>query len=185
MVRELGAVCGSTAMIVTMHFSATAAIVAASDKETLAAITNENHHLSTLAFSRDRIHSHFWAPLGTAAAEPDGTCGLEYEQELGSSSGRADSYVWFGLPLTPTAPMTLWLVPADSPGLSVAGAFNGLGLRGNASAPVTPTRPMPPARWCSRRRRLPRPGPGGGAAGVPDLQHVDRRQAPDAQSFAE
>ena len=32
--------------------------------------------------------------------------------------------------------MTLWLVPADSPGLSAAGAFDGLGLRGNASAPL-------------------------------------------------
>lgn len=33
--------------------------------------------------------------------------------------------------------MTLWLVPGDAPGLSVSGRFDGLGLRGNASAPMT------------------------------------------------
>src|SRR3984957_6345722 len=33
--------------------------------------------------------------------------------------------------------MALWLVPAGGAGLSAAGAFDGLGLRGNASAPLT------------------------------------------------
>lgn len=32
--------------------------------------------------------------------------------------------------------MTLWLVPSDRGGLGVAGPFDGLGLRGNASSPV-------------------------------------------------
>jgi len=32
--------------------------------------------------------------------------------------------------------MTLWLVPAGADGLSVAGTFDGLGLRGNSSAPM-------------------------------------------------
>jgi alkylation response protein AidB-like acyl-CoA dehydrogenase len=33
--------------------------------------------------------------------------------------------------------MTLWLVPGASEGLNVAGSFDGLGLRGNGSAPMT------------------------------------------------
>ena len=33
--------------------------------------------------------------------------------------------------------MTLWLVDADAPGLSIPSRFDGLGLRGNASSPVT------------------------------------------------
>jgi isovaleryl-CoA dehydrogenase len=33
--------------------------------------------------------------------------------------------------------MTLWLVPSNQPGLTVRGPFDGLGLRGNASSPVT------------------------------------------------
>ena len=34
-------------------------------------------------------------------------------------------------------PMTLWIVPSDAPGLSVPAPFDGLGLRGNASSPVS------------------------------------------------
>lgn len=135
-VRELGAVCGSTAMIVTMHYSATAAIVAAGDKETLTAIA-AGRHLSTLAFSETGSRSHFWAPLGTATAEPDGTVRLDASKSWVTSAGHADSYVWSSLPLDAEGPMTLWLVPADAAGLSVSGAFDGLGLRGNASAPMT------------------------------------------------
>src|SRR5579872_5413792 len=85
-VRELGAVCGSTAMIMTMHYSATAAIVAAGDKETLAAIAS-GHHLSTLAFSETGSRSHFWAPLGTATAEPDGTVRLDASKSWVTSAG--------------------------------------------------------------------------------------------------
>ena len=33
--------------------------------------------------------------------------------------------------------MTMWLVPAGTPGLSEPGAFDGLGLRGNGSAPLS------------------------------------------------
>jgi len=33
--------------------------------------------------------------------------------------------------------MSLWLVPSDAGGLSVSGPFDGLGLRGNASRPIT------------------------------------------------
>ena len=141
-VRELGAVCGSTAMIVTMHYAATAAIVAAADKETLAAIA-AGHHLSTLAFSETGSRSHFWAPLGTATAEPDSTAEpdrtvrLDASKSWVTSAGHADSYVWSSLPLDADGPMTLWLVPANAAGLSVSGAFDGLGLRGNASAPMT------------------------------------------------
>jgi isovaleryl-CoA dehydrogenase len=135
-VRELGAVCGSTAMVVTMHYSATAALAAAGDSEPLAAIA-AGRHLSTLAFSETGSRSHFWAPLGTAAAEPGGTVALNASKSWVTSAGHADSYVWSSLPLDADGPMTLWLVPAGAGGLSVSGTFDGLGLRGNASAPMT------------------------------------------------
>src|ERR1035441_3724206 len=67
-VRELGAVCGSTAMIVTMHYSATAALAAGGMQDTLTAI-GAGRHLSTLAFSEFGSRSHFWAPLSTAKAD--------------------------------------------------------------------------------------------------------------------
>jgi len=148
-VRELGAVCGSTAMIVTMHYAATAALVAAaagnadgSAGEALAEIA-AGRHLSTLAFSETGSRSHFWAPLGTATpagdgAAGDGTVRLDASKSWVTSAGHADSYVWSSQPLdAASGPMTLWLVPAGAAGLTVSGAFDGLGLRGNASAPMT------------------------------------------------
>jgi alkylation response protein AidB-like acyl-CoA dehydrogenase len=135
-IRELGAVCGSTAMVVTMHYAATAALTAGGDKETLAAIAT-GRHLSTLAFSETGSRSHFWTPLGTATAEPGDAVRLDASKSWVTSAGHADSYVWSSLPLDADGPMTLWLVPAGAAGLSVSGTFDGLGLRGNASAPMT------------------------------------------------
>ena len=155
-VRELGSVCGSTAMIVTMHYSGVAALVAGSDKDTLSEIAG-GRHLTTLAFSETGSRSHFWAPMSSAMVSPDGlTVRLDASKSWVTSAGQANSYVWSSRPLTrgglddggdaqgggggavggTAGPMTLWLVPADSPGLSVAGPFDGLGLRGNASSPV-------------------------------------------------
>jgi len=149
--RELGSVCGSTAMVVAMHYSAVAGLVAAGDKDTLVAIA-AGTHLSTLAFSEVGSRSHFWAPMSTAVLTPDGaTVRLDAFKSWVTAAGQADSYVWSSRPLasgsgedggdaaggTASGPMTLWLVPAGAAGLSTAGAFDGLGLRGNASAPLT------------------------------------------------
>src|SRR5580693_2054252 len=148
--RELGSVCGSTAMVVAMHYSAVAGLAAAGDKDTLVAIA-AGTHLSTLAFSEVGSRSHFWAPMSTAVLAPDGaTVRLDASKSWVTSAGQADSYVWSSRPLSSggdvatgdsgggaSGPMTLWLVPAGAAGLSTAGAFDGLGLRGNASAPLT------------------------------------------------
>jgi isovaleryl-CoA dehydrogenase len=139
-IRELGSVCGSTAMVVTMHYAAVAALAAAGDKGTLTAIA-AGAHRSTLAFSERGSRSHFWAPLSSAVLLDDGqTVRLDASKSWVTAAGHADSYVWSSQPLRgePGAgPMTLWLVPAGAAGLSVAGAFDGLGLRGNASAPMS------------------------------------------------
>ncbi len=147
-VRELGAVCGSTAMVVTMHYAAVAGLVAAGDKDTLVAIA-AGTHLSTLAFSEAGSRSHFWAPMSTAVLLPGGaTVRLDASKSWVTSAGYADSYVWSSRPLMGGAdgadgsadaagPMTLWLVPSGAAGLSAAGAFDGLGLRGNSSTPLT------------------------------------------------
>jgi alkylation response protein AidB-like acyl-CoA dehydrogenase len=44
--------------------------------------------------------------------------------------------VWSTKPLAAEGLSTLWLVPASSPGITVLGPFNGLGLRGNDSSRV-------------------------------------------------
>jgi alkylation response protein AidB-like acyl-CoA dehydrogenase len=56
-----------------------------------------------------------------------------------TSAGHAQSYIVSALSPEGTGPTdsTLYLLLADTRGLSVAGPWNGLGLRANASAPIT------------------------------------------------
>lgn len=135
LVRRLGEVCGSTAMVVMMHYSATAALVAAARADILTEIA-AGRHLSTLAFSEVGSRSHLWAPLGTAVADGDEVV-LDARKSWVTSAGEADSYVWSSRPMAAGAgPMSLWLVRRGAPGLSVVGDFDGLGLRGNGSCPM-------------------------------------------------
>lgn len=134
-VERLAGACSSTAMVVLMHYSATAVIEAYGDDDVRRAIA-QGEHLTTLAFSEAGSRSHFWAPRGTAS-DGGGRVRLDAEKSWVTSAGHADSYVWSSRPLGAAGPMTLWFVPGDAPGLTVKGAFDGFGLRGNASSPVT------------------------------------------------
>jgi isovaleryl-CoA dehydrogenase len=134
-IERLGGVCGSTAMVLLMHYAATALIEAHGGEDIRRAIAGDGH-LTTLAFSETGSRSHFWAPLGTAT-EADGEVILDARKSWVTSAGEADSYVWSSRALAGDGPMTLWLVPRDASGLTVSGSFDGLGLRGNASRPVT------------------------------------------------
>lgn len=133
-VRRLAATCGSTAMVVCMHYCATAVIEQFGSDETRRAIASGSH-LSTLAFSEAGSRSHFWAPIGIATVEGDRVV-LNASKSWVTSAGEADSYVWTSQPATATSGATLWCVPSDATGLKVAAPFDGLGLRGNASSPV-------------------------------------------------
>jgi isovaleryl-CoA dehydrogenase len=134
-IRKLAGACGSTAMIVLMHYTAAALIDRYGPDEVRKAIAT-GEHLSTLAFSESGSRSQFWVPLGTATASRTGRVRLDADKSWITAAGEADSYVWSSRPLAAEGPMTLWLVPSDSAGLSEPGAFDGLGLRGNRSAPV-------------------------------------------------
>lgn len=133
-IRTLAGACGSTAMVALMHYVATAVIEAYGPDETRSAI-GAGQHLTTLAFSEAGSRSHFWAPLGTATSAGD-QVRLDARKSWITSAGEADSYIWSSRPMDADGPMTLWLVPSDTPGLSDPGAFDGLGLRGNRSAPI-------------------------------------------------
>jgi alkylation response protein AidB-like acyl-CoA dehydrogenase len=150
-VRRLSNVCGSTAMVVAMHYAATAMLVAAGHEKSLTEI-GAGRHLTTLAFSEAGSRSHFWAPLSTAGPEGDGIV-LDARKSWVTSAHFADSYVWSSRPVDGDKPMTLWFVRADTPGLSSPAGFDGLGLRGNDSCPVTAE-----AVQVSRADLLARPG---------------------------
>ncbi|HYT40386.1 MAG TPA: acyl-CoA dehydrogenase family protein [Acidimicrobiia bacterium] len=136
-VERLAGVCGSTAMVVLMHYAAAAAIEAHGPKDVRQAI-GRGRHLTTLALSEAGSRSHFWAPVSTATATAGGDgVVLDAVKSWVTSGAEADSYVWSSRPVDETAgPMTLWLVPSTAQGLSRPGGFDGVGLRGNGSVPV-------------------------------------------------
>ena len=134
-VEAISSVCGSTAMVVLMHFAGTAAIEAYGPREVREAIA-AGGHVTTLALSEAGSRSHFWAPMSSATQAGDNSFRLDAAKSWVTSAGEADSYVWSSTAVSAAGPMTLWLVPADAPGLRVAGGFDGVGLRGNGSKPV-------------------------------------------------
>jgi len=136
-IERLARACGSTAMVVLMHYAAVSIVEAYGSKEVRGEI-GDGQHLTSLAFSESGSRSHFWAPLGTArpATKTGDTVRLDASKSWVTSAGEADSYVWSSRPVSADGPMTLWLVPADASGLSQPGGFDGIGLRGNASTPV-------------------------------------------------
>lgn len=136
-VERLARLCGSAAMVVCMHYCGAAVIAAHGDEATNAAIA-AGEHLSTLAFSEAGSRSHFWAPVSTAS-RVEGGVALDAQKSWVTSARHASAYVWSSRPLEAQGASTIWLVPRAAAGLSVPGPFDGLGLRGNDSAPVSAT----------------------------------------------
>src|SRR5262249_30747065 len=135
-IEALAARCASTALVVLMHYAAVPVIEAHGPQDVRRAIAR-GEHLSSLALAEAGSRSHFWAPLSTASAIDDDTVKLDARKSWVTSAGQADSYVWSSRPMAGDGAMTLWLVPGNAAGLRVAGRFDGLGMRGNASSPVS------------------------------------------------
>jgi alkylation response protein AidB-like acyl-CoA dehydrogenase len=132
----------SVAMVYLMHILGTATIAAAraSSAQAVAPTLREigaGRHLSTLAFSEAGSRSHFWAPISRAHRNRNGVH-ISARKSWVTSAGHAQSYVVSALAPEGAGPTdsTLYLLKADTRGLSVAGPWDGLGLRANASAPV-------------------------------------------------
>jgi len=131
----------SAAMVYLMHVCACATIVAARPDAAVAQILEEivaGGHLTTLAFSEYGSRSHFWAPVSRARRNGD-SVRITAKKSWVTSAGCAQSYVVSSLAPEGTGPVdsTLYLVLAGARGLSVEGSWDGLGLRANASAPMT------------------------------------------------
>src|SRR4051794_26170065 len=132
--------CPSTAMVYLMHLCGVACYAAAPEKTApLLREAAAGRHLSTLAFSEKGSRSHFWAPVSRAVSNGNGTATISAQKSFVTSAGHADGYVVSTLASGATQPLesTIYLVLKEDKGLSVAGPWRGLGLRGNASAPMT------------------------------------------------
>jgi len=136
-VERVARECGSTAMVLTMHWCGAAVLEAFGDR-TVRADVAAGRHLSTLAFSEAGSRSHFWAPTSTAKLAGKEVV-LDAQKSWITSANQATAYVWSSRPVAGSEASTLWLVPRTTPGLRAAGVFDGLGLRGNDSAPVAAT----------------------------------------------
>lgn len=134
-VGRLAQDCASTAMVVCMHYCGTAVLEAYGPRD-VRSVAASGSHLSTLAFSEAGSRSHFWAPVSTAKRDGADVV-LDARKSWITSASKATSYVWSSRPLQAEGLSTLWLVPADTAGVRVQGPFDGLGLRGNDSSPVS------------------------------------------------
>ncbi len=133
-VERLARECGSTAMVLCMHYAGSAVV----EKFAPEAFRRDNaagKHLLTLAFSEVGSRSHFWAPMGTAEKKGEAIY-LNARKSWVTSANHATAFVWSSQPMAAEGASSIWLVPAKSQGLGSSGKFDGLGLRGNDSTPM-------------------------------------------------
>ena len=138
--EELATACASTAMIYNMHVSAAQAIASGASlggRDELLREMAAGRHLTTLAFSERGSRSQFWAPTSQMNAV-NGHYQTSAEKSWVTSANHADSYVSSGLKPGAASPLesTIYLVRKGATGARVTGRFDGLGLRGNDSAPI-------------------------------------------------
>jgi alkylation response protein AidB-like acyl-CoA dehydrogenase len=139
-VSAVAAACGSTSMIYLMHLSAamvTAAAPPADGGTELLMGMADGSTLGTLAFSEKGSRSHFWAPVSRAEKVGAGVR-IGADKSWVTSASTADVYITSTLAPGAVGPMesNLYALPRLAEGVSIAGRFDGLGLRGNDSAPV-------------------------------------------------
>jgi alkylation response protein AidB-like acyl-CoA dehydrogenase len=140
-VEELAGACASTAMIYVMHTAASQAIATSAtltNRESILSEIASGKHLTTLAFSETGSRSQFWAPI-SKLAESNGNYSTSASKSWVTAAGHADSYVSAAQKSGATSPLesTVYFVRTKAEGVRVTSAFNGLGLRGNDSAPVS------------------------------------------------
>jgi alkylation response protein AidB-like acyl-CoA dehydrogenase len=135
---ELSRRCASTGMVYLMHLCGVSCYAAAPDRAAAwMKAAAGGKHLSTLACSEAGSRSHFWAPISRAKRDGKGVA-VSAKKSWVTSAGHADGYVvstgWADAK-APTDSM-LYLMLGSDTGHRVSGAWNGMGLRGNASAPM-------------------------------------------------
>jgi alkylation response protein AidB-like acyl-CoA dehydrogenase len=132
--------CASTAMIYLMHVCAAATISASASprRDEFVRKMASGKAIATLALSEKGSRSHFWIPVSKAAQNKRGVV-LNCEKSFVTSAGQADYYVVSSGAVGGAGPMesTLYLVEKDANGVQWTGKWDGLGLRGNASGPMS------------------------------------------------
>ncbi len=134
LVERIARECASSAMVMCMHWTGAAVLAAYGSPEVNREVA-AGRHLSTTAFSEAGSRSHFWAPVSTARVDGDDIV-LDATKSWVTSARNATAYVWSSRPIRADGFSTIWLVEREREGISIPAPFEGLGLRGNDSAPV-------------------------------------------------
>ncbi|MDQ3319189.1 MAG: acyl-CoA/acyl-ACP dehydrogenase [Actinomycetota bacterium] len=143
-VEQVAGACASTGMVYVMHVVGAQTLLAGAGEEGATGPQREaleamaaGRHLTTLAYSERGSRGHFWAQVSHAVEDGDGLV-VDADKTWATSAGHADSYVLaVGAPNTDDPLSTeLYLVSADADGVTIPAHFDGLGMRGNASAPL-------------------------------------------------
>jgi alkylation response protein AidB-like acyl-CoA dehydrogenase len=131
----------SAAMVYLMHLCGVAAYAASADRfgdqlRGAAAGT----HLATLAWSERGSRSHFWAPMSQELDAGDDVI-LNGIKSWVTSAGYANGYVATTRAAGSDNPMaiSLYAVSDQHSGFDIESPWNAMGMRGNASAPMTMT----------------------------------------------
>jgi alkylation response protein AidB-like acyl-CoA dehydrogenase len=127
-------------MIYVMHVSASQAIAASTTLESRDTVLREiaaGKHLTTLAFSESGSRSQFWGPMSMLEARDAGYVVSAHKSWV-TSARHADSFVSSARRPDAEAAVesVLYLLRPRTGEVRPKGQFNGLGLRGNDSAPV-------------------------------------------------
>ena len=138
--ERMAQACPSTAMVTLMHYCGTAVIASkgsAKLKQNLLPAIARGEHLTTLAFSEAGSGGHFYMPVSEPRKNGNGLR-LMARKTFVTSAGEADSYVVSTRKAGASGPtdLDLYLVAKGSKGFEVGKPFEGLGLAGNASAPM-------------------------------------------------
>ena len=138
--ERMAEACPSTAMVVLMHYCGTAVIAtrgSAMLKQSLLPAIARGEHLTTLAFSEAGSGGHFYMPVSEVRRNGHGLR-LTARKSFVTSAGEADSYVVSTRKAGASGPtdLDLYLVAKGTQGFAVGKPFEGLGLAGNASAPM-------------------------------------------------
>jgi alkylation response protein AidB-like acyl-CoA dehydrogenase len=138
--ERMAQACPSTAMVMLMHYCGTAVVAAkgnATLKQSLLPSIARGEHLTTLAFSEAGSGAHFYMPVSEVKRNGRGLR-LTARKTFVTSAGEADSYVVSTRKAGASGPtdLDMYLVAQGTKGFEVERRFEGLGLAGNASAPM-------------------------------------------------
>ena len=139
--EELARECASTAMVFVMHTASVQAILSSkglAERDAILRAAARGEHLSTLALSEKGSRSQFWAPVSTLVADADGFVTSATKSWV-TAANFADSYVSSAQVPDAGSPLesTIYLVRTHEAAVRPKAAFDGLGLRGNDSSPVS------------------------------------------------